>query len=251
MIPHQCCWCLGLDRSCPHLLPADACVLKGLVCLFLSGLQWQQLSPPRGSHELMHGAALAASRCLEIPSPYPAGPQSKGAAHVHTLSLGTCFDPQTDASTATRECCHVITLPAKGSSTEHPCSQHCTISGSEETYQEKSGLRLSLTWCFGPKSWLSVEFGRCKSFKIAEGKWSWWLVGLREMLSCRGPALGGSHLGLIFLSLSSDFGTKSDFGLYEPLGWTWLSQGAWAGGGMQEELGGHLYGFFTPPEIPS
>lgn len=50
----------------------------------------------------------------------------------------------------------------------------------------------------------------------------------------------GGLIGFVYLLI--EFGTRSN------LGWTWpnWSQGAWEDGGMQEHLGGHLYGFFTP-----
>lgn len=65
----------------------------------------------------------------------------------------------------------------------------------------------------------------------------------------------GASFGFDFLLMEFGlvFGTRSSFGLREPLGWTWLSwaQEAWVDGGTQEHLGGHVHGFFPPLEIPS
>lgn len=81
--------------------------------------------------------------------------------------------------------------------------RRCTISGSKGIYRENSGSNLSLTLCFGPKLWLSLEFRCCEPFGMLMGDAERGVLGWAAGRAWGGSTLsGGGHLGLILCSLS-------------------------------------------------
>lgn len=103
-----------------------------------------------------------------------------------------------------------------------PCQQllyraspgrRCTISGSNGIYQENSGLNLSLTLCFGPKSWLSLEFGCCEPFEMLKGDAERGVVAWVAGWAWGGSALSGGG-GVIWIWFYAH--------------WVWFKEWFWA-----------------------